>query len=174
MPSRSVHAVVGEHEDDHRVPLSLHGSQDDATAAADAYRNRERAPVAPYESVAGGPSEYLFERFDAYTVETWDVEADSAWTPTLGAPSAVGEGGRFLRRTPALVAGLVGVGAVATAVDRVTIESLLALPPSTLALLVYLLAGLVVATYVVAFVATTGLRRAASRTQRVPVTQRSE
>lgn len=173
MVSGPVHAVVGEHEDDHRVPLSLHGSRDDAAAAADAYRAQERTPIAPYESVAGDPSAYLFERFDDYTVETWDVEGDSSVKPASGAAAAAGEGS-LLRRTPALLAGLVGVGGAATVVDRVTLDSLLALPPSTLALLAYLLAGLVVGAYVAAFIAIVGVRAAASRVQRVPVTQRSE
>ncbi|MFC6726430.1 hypothetical protein ACFQE1_19090, partial [Halobium palmae] len=92
MPRRPVYAVVGEHEDDHRVPLSLHDSESAAEGTAADYRSRDRVPTAPYETIAGDPSGYLYERFDDYTVEAWELEdgsgADSERRP--GASGATG------------------------------------------------------------------------------------
>lgn len=74
MPPQTLHVVVGEHENDYRVPLSLHESSDAAVAAAADYRRRDRPAVAPYESLAGSAPSYVNDRFDRYNVEEWPVE----------------------------------------------------------------------------------------------------
>lgn len=161
MPSRPVHAVVGEHEDDHRVPLSLHGSASAAEGAAADYRSRERAPTAPYETIAGDPSEYLYERFDAYTVETWELEdgpaVDSEPRREASGSSSAASDGDSLRRPPAVLAGLVGLGALFMLGSSV---SVLSLTLSEVGILSILLSGLVFGAYAVAFLATVGVRSA--------------